>query len=190
MASRNLPRSITPEALKAYAHPLRLEMIRYLGDHGPQTATSLAKALGESTGQTSYHLRQLEKHGLVEEDVGRGKGRERWWRATSFSVDVPALTDPSAVPAARLMLSTMVRHRAEALLHWVNRDSVPEGWEAATHHSSTLALTPEELARLNEAVEAAMEPFERLGRERRESGEAEGMTRVRVYYDAFPLMED
>lgn len=190
MTSRDPPRSISPEALKAYAHPLRLEMIRYLGDHGPQTATSLAKALGESTGQTSYHLRQLAKHGLVEDDPSRGTGRERWWKAASFSVDVPALSDPSAAGAARLMLSTMVRHRAETLQHWVNRGTVPEGWENATHHASTLALTPDELAQLNEAVQEALEPFEQLGRERRDSGEAEGMTRVRVYYDAFPLLED
>src|SRR5690606_4687497 len=100
------------------------------------------------------------------------------------------LTDPSTAPAAQLMLSTMVRHRAETLQHWVSHGSIPEGWENATHHSSTLALTPEELGRLNEAVEKAIEPFTRIAQERAESGEAEGMTRVRVYYDAFPLIED
>jgi DNA-binding transcriptional ArsR family regulator len=64
-----------------------MAMYAYLTDHGSATATSLARALDESTGQTSYHLRQLERHGLVEEDAGRGTGRERLWKSVGFRLD-------------------------------------------------------------------------------------------------------
>lgn len=40
----------------------------------------MAKALGESTGTTSYHLRKLAEQHLIEEIPERSAGRERWWR--------------------------------------------------------------------------------------------------------------
>lgn len=65
---------------KALAHPLRQEMLRHLDRQGPATSTTLAEALGESTGTTSYHLRVLADAGVIEEAPGHGDGRERWWR--------------------------------------------------------------------------------------------------------------
>jgi DNA-binding transcriptional ArsR family regulator len=75
--------SITPDmaGLKALSHPTRLRMLGLLRIDGPATATSLATRLGINTGQTSYHLRQLAQHGFVVDDLERGNGRERWWKA-------------------------------------------------------------------------------------------------------------
>ncbi|KRV48871.1 ArsR family transcriptional regulator [Wenjunlia vitaminophila] len=70
-----------PAALKALAHPLRLKILRHLGVNGPATSTTLAAALGENTGTLSYHLRRLERGGLIEDVPERATGRERWWRA-------------------------------------------------------------------------------------------------------------
>jgi DNA-binding transcriptional ArsR family regulator len=70
---------------KALAHPLRQEMLRHLDAHGPATSTTIAGALGENTGTTSYHLRVLADAGVIEEVPERANGRERWWR--SFPVD-------------------------------------------------------------------------------------------------------
>jgi DNA-binding transcriptional ArsR family regulator len=67
------------DALRLLAHPLRQRIERELR-RGPVTATTLAQALGESTGLTSYHLRELAKHGFVEEVPELARGRERWWR--------------------------------------------------------------------------------------------------------------
>lgn len=67
------------EAIRLLAHPLRQRIERELR-RGPVSATSLARALGESTGLTSYHLRKLAEYGFVEEAPELGRGRERWWR--------------------------------------------------------------------------------------------------------------
>lgn len=76
------PRDIADvEELRTLAHPLRQRILRHLGQHGPGTASALAKALGESSGATSYHLRMLARHAFVEEVPERAHGRERWWRA-------------------------------------------------------------------------------------------------------------
>lgn len=82
VADQGQPREITDAAeLRALRHPLRRRMLQTLGRTGPATATALARALGENTGATSYHLRRLAEHGFVEDDPERGQGRERWWRA-------------------------------------------------------------------------------------------------------------
>jgi DNA-binding transcriptional ArsR family regulator len=69
-----------PARLKALAHPMRRRMLRHLSTHGPATSTTLGELLDAKTGTTSYHLRQLEKHGFIEEIPERSAGRERWWR--------------------------------------------------------------------------------------------------------------
>src|SRR3954451_17844677 len=68
-------------ALRALAHPLRSRLLGQLRTNGPATASQLGREVGESSGSTSYHLRQLEQYGFVEEIEGRGTARERWWRA-------------------------------------------------------------------------------------------------------------
>jgi DNA-binding transcriptional ArsR family regulator len=76
------PRRVVGDAKrwKALSHPLRQEMLRHLDANGPATSTTLAEALGESTGTTSYHLRVLADAGVIEEVPGRAGARERWWR--------------------------------------------------------------------------------------------------------------
>jgi DNA-binding transcriptional ArsR family regulator len=85
------PRPVTGDARrwKAMSHPLRREMLRHLGEHGTASSTTLAEALGESTGTTSYHLRVLADAGVIEEVPGQTNGRERWWRTVSVDLREP-----------------------------------------------------------------------------------------------------
>src|SRR5579872_5768112 len=72
---------LTPAELRALAHPLRIRIMMHLGANpGPTTSAGLARGLNESTGATSYHLRQLAKFGLIEEVPDYGTARERGWR--------------------------------------------------------------------------------------------------------------
>lgn len=75
---------VSPDArsLRGLAHPLRLELLGLLRMDGPATATQLAERTGQSSGATSYHLRQLAAYGFVVEDARRTTGkRDRYWRA-------------------------------------------------------------------------------------------------------------
>src|SRR3954468_4033452 len=72
-----------PRAMRAYAHPVRLALVGLVRRPGPLTATQAAARLGESSGTTSFHLRQLAKYGFCEE-AGGGKGREKPWRGTEL----------------------------------------------------------------------------------------------------------
>jgi DNA-binding transcriptional ArsR family regulator len=97
VADQGEPRELTdPGALKALAHPLRQRILRQLDRDGPATSTTLARALGENTGATSYHLRQLAEHGFVEDVPDQGQGRERWWRARRQDIRFPPRSTMSA----------------------------------------------------------------------------------------------
>ncbi|MDP2774304.1 MAG: helix-turn-helix domain-containing protein [Nocardioides sp.] len=86
----------SPQALKALTHPVRLRMLGLLRTEGPATATRLATRLGLNSGATSYHLRQLARHGFVVDDEERGNARERWWRAARSTATDNTAADPDA----------------------------------------------------------------------------------------------
>lgn len=108
-------------ALLGLAHPLRVQLYDALSSQGPATASDLTRRLGESSGSTSYHLRQLERHGFVETDPDRGNRRERWWRATREFIQTRSrdyADDPATAQAHRLLSDEWVRTRRARQDHW------------------------------------------------------------------------
>ncbi|MFI9598450.1 ArsR/SmtB family transcription factor [Streptomyces sp. NPDC052043] len=93
MAERPETRVLTGPDLKAFykalSNPVRRDILSYLGEHGEANSTSVAKALGESTGTTSYHLRKLAELKLIGEIEERSSGRERWWRSLMTDILTP-----------------------------------------------------------------------------------------------------
>lgn len=188
---------LDPEGLKAYAHPLRMAILRYLQNHGAATSTSLAEHLSQSTGQTSYHLRQLAKHGLIEDVPGRGTGRERWWRGRSTGVDLATmLTDEATAHAADVLLAEMLRDRTETLARWIGGLSRAVEHEEiasrALHSQSTIMLTPDELAELSETLSETITKFTARFSARFDGDDdvPPDAVRVRAYIDVFPLLDD
>lgn len=184
-------RAIGPDELKALAHPLRMAMYDYLSEHGSATASQLGRHLGESSGQTSYHLRQLEKHGFVEDDPAHTRGRDRWWRTVGYSLDGrDMLRDPRTADAAKALLQGVVAERAKVLQRWLSTGDTPE-WEAASLNDSTTAdLTLEEMQRVVLAVQEIVDGAVKQAKARKAAGETQGRRRVRIYFDALPLPLD
>lgn len=191
-----LAQSIDARAMKAFAHPLRMAMYDYLNDYGSATATLLARHTGESTGQTSYHLRQLERHGFVQEDTGRGSGRERWWKAVGFRVEGTALSEDAGTrPAVVTMLQHQVAQRAESLREWFARsESEPQEWQlSSTTNRSTVPMTKAETAALRDELMEVVDAHSRRAKARHgEDVEVadDEVRRVRLYLDIFPLAQD
>ena len=207
-----LARPIDASAMKAFAHPLRMAMYDFLNDHESATATMLARHTGESTGQTSYHLRQLARHGFVEEDTTRGSGRERWWKAVGFRMDgIELAQDSGTRPAVVAMLQNQVSQRSEALSAWFQRNETEsKAWRDSSMNSRTTAkMTAQEAADLNAALmqtihdhtEAAKarhsgEPAGQGRSDGQDGSEGEGTSeseetrQVRIYLDSFPLPAD
>jgi predicted ArsR family transcriptional regulator len=178
-----------PRALRALAHPTRLELMGLLRRGGPLTATQAGEQMGESAACCSFHLRQLAKYGLVEE-AGGGRGRERPWRATAISTEWAARGSDEESDAAGALLSRLVIERyMQNAIGWLERrgSEDPEWVEAATINDSLIHMTVEELREFEEKIRSLLEPYLR----RLESGEppAAGARPVNVIALAFPLAE-
>ncbi|MDF5752222.1 helix-turn-helix domain-containing protein [Spongiactinospora sp. TRM90649] len=98
-----------PGRLRALSHPLRLRMLKHLGLHGPATSTTLGELFGVKTGTTSYHLRQLERYGFIEEIPERSAGRERWWRKSREQRDLRMPPPGTLPPEDRAVLAELLR---------------------------------------------------------------------------------
>ncbi|WP_206155759.1 ArsR/SmtB family transcription factor [Cellulomonas taurus] len=192
---------VNASALKALAHPLRTAMLSRLMDHGSATATQLAKELGESTGQTSYHLRQLERHGLVEDDPEHAGGRERWWRPVEFRAQVAELRDD---PQGRAGLDSArqwaLADRVQVLSRWGAQAFDDSIWsEPATMLTTGGRLTVEEAEELSAALEDVVRTHLERAREaeQREAGQPgaghddadAARRRIRVYVDVIPVVD-
>jgi len=141
-------------AVKALTHPLRLRLLDLLRYDGPATASELGRRLDESSGATSYHLRQLARHGFVEDAPG-SHGRERRWRYRERPVVVPADDGQS-----RGLLAQILSREAHALDRYLASRTPGDAWdEASFFRSRALRLTPEELDALRRGLEALLAPL-------------------------------
>ncbi|MFG3657232.1 ArsR/SmtB family transcription factor [Streptomyces sp. NPDC047706] len=179
-------RSLDARSLRGLAHPLRMQLLRALRQDGPATASLLAERLGESSGATSYHLRQLAAHGFVEDAPEHGKGRERWWRAAdagiSFDSGLLAGADPATRGAADTFLHEIASTHARELATWVGtREDWQPAWAQATDMSDwTLRLTPDRARELIGRMHELLEDY-------RDEEDAPGAERVRVHTHTFPI---
>ena len=107
------------QLLRAMAHPLRIQLIGALRKDGPATASEMARRFGESSGSTSYHLRELEKYGFVEEAAERNRGRTKHWRAVDEGMEWSIDTRRSrASPGSSVLGRELVAEYSRWLLRW------------------------------------------------------------------------
>lgn len=175
---------LTAASLKALAHPLRVQLLGLLRADGPSTATALGARVGESSGTTSYHLRQLAAADFVVEDTTRGNGRERWWRSAQDSTRLETARlddDPATQAAVDAYLGAVVRTSARRLDTWVATSREwPKPWrEAGGMSDDLLSLSAAELLRLGKELEAVVASYRRAPKR--------GDQRVAVHWTAFPV---
>jgi DNA-binding transcriptional ArsR family regulator len=152
-----------PKALRALAHPLRLELLDRLMSFGEQTAAQCAEALGSTASNCSYHLRALARVGLVEASSSDDR-RERPWRATSTGLEFGPADEGTSVAAAgaAVALDELALARDEELTRRAHRRhrEQPTDWRTAeTFHTYGLRLTAAELARLVDGIDRLVRPF-------------------------------
>lgn len=176
-----------PGALRALAHPLRARLLAELRLRGPATASELARRVGQSSGATSYHLRQLERYGFIGEAPEQPSRRERRWRAlhASTRLDPTRLTAEGAdvlddFDAIRLGRLVQLAQR------WPGERAgwSPE-WRSASGLSDAVArLTPQAAAKLHEGLAALLEQLEE------ESAGGDDLAWVTVHLHSVPRRDD
>jgi len=184
-------RVVDMESLKALAHPLRVRILDTLSTYGEFTASGLGERLGESSGATSYHLRQLEKHNFVREVVGKGTGRERWWERVPGGITIDSPRDdstPSERAASRLVLREWMTNRTILLNDFLDRgeEVLAKDWvEASTISMSNLHLTREQTAELTARIMSVVDEYVVAYRGQRVPGSRPVQTQVNV----FPVLD-
>ncbi|MDJ0346880.1 winged helix-turn-helix domain-containing protein [Streptomyces sp. H10-C2] len=154
-------RHIDARSLRGLAHPLRMRILEFLNLDGPATSTRLAERLGENTGTVSWHLRQLAEHGFIEEEVGRGTKRERWWRAVKERRTLNS-TEFRYDPDTRGALSVYIHELVQQTFGRV-ADYLADEWDGAWQGIGTLAdrtdlrMTPAQLHALNTELLAVID---------------------------------
>jgi DNA-binding transcriptional ArsR family regulator len=151
-----------PQNLRGLAHPLRLRLLGLLREDGPSTATKLAERVGQSSGATSYHLRQLADYGFIVEDPERtSAGRERWWKAAHRITDVskPEIRNtPVEAEGFMRALAAELYQKIDAFVSEL--PTMPEEWdESSTLSDTMLRLTPEEAKELRRELIGLMERY-------------------------------
>jgi hypothetical protein len=173
----------------ARGHPLRVALLDLMAGRDTLTATQAAAELGESSGACSFHLRQLERYGLIEEAPGP-PGRVRPWRLTAAE---PAAAEPAAGESAAgeygdADFAELARElENEGYRRWLaGRETAPAGWRDEAF-STVLYLTPEELDQVAAAIRAVLTPYgDRAAAGRRHAGES--VLPVAVVARMFPLL--
>jgi Helix-turn-helix domain len=167
-------------------HPVRAELLELIRRDGVVTATDAARELGGSTGLYSFHLRQLARHGVIEE-APSPRGRVRPWRlAGQGTAEFPAGRQPR--PAGDAELSAVARGlEDESYRRWLeHRDAAPGRWRRDEAFSQVLYLTPDEMAGMAEVIRALIAQYRH--REDRPAARPAEAAPVAVVARLFPLL--
>jgi len=152
------------DAMRALAHPGRLAILHFLLSAKARTATECAAEIGATPSACSYHLRELERFGLVERAEPSGDGRARPWKAAAigFSVGRDWSNDSTAALAAGHAIRNAGLAENSRLIHrFVEAvDGLDPRWQSASDfHNFELLVTPTELEDLNSQVAAVLSHY-------------------------------
>jgi DNA-binding transcriptional ArsR family regulator len=155
-----------PKAIRALAHAARLEVISELySTQASRTATELAAQTGLTPSAMSYHLRALQKWGIVVPAATAGDARERRWKAAGTDFTIHSLGGVAGPEIAVLDLE-LDAYRRRALAYAKARNERREAGDSTEGPSSVvlasnlLYLTQEQRAELTRRVFDLLRDYE------------------------------
>lgn len=144
-----------PKAYRVLAHGVRRQLLDVLGSQEQLTATEAARRIGVTPSAMSYHLRALQKWGIVERVDTAGDGREHPWRLTARSITIQTQGGPRDQRA-------FIAQFADQLTAAMTGASGKGGHVQVS--TSTALMTPDEERELAEQIEKLFEQYERRRR--------------------------
>ncbi len=172
-----------PRAIRALAHPARQLVIDELYSGRVLTATECAELAGLTPSAMSYHLRALERWGIVVRADESTDGRERPWRAPAQGLMIPSQSTPSG----RLANQAMMRVAVDRMLELFADMPEDDPWDDASVMSrSRLWLTHEETQQLNTELQ---ELVDRYRKDRTKADHPENTRSVHTMFTVVPAGE-
>ncbi len=173
------------DAMRVLVHPVRWTIVELLSVERTATNDRCAEVLGTTSASCAFHLRQLERSGLVTEETGPD-GKQ--WRLTHSGESWSTMhSDPGLQRAATALTRQMVEHEAATLVDWVQRSSrYSPSWHEASMISGTKAwLTDDELRRLSLQIVGLMRTY--ADRTHDEAKRPPGSRPVRMFFAGYPF---
>ncbi|WP_427129358.1 ArsR/SmtB family transcription factor [Pseudarthrobacter sp. S9] len=153
-----------PKAIRALAHAARLEVISELySTQVSRTATELAAQTGLTPSAMSYHLRALQKWGIVVPAATAGDARERRWKAAGTDFTIKSGGGVASPEFAVLDLE-LDAYRRRVTAYAKTRDERRQRGEPADSSvvlaSNLLYLTPAQRTELTERLFDLLRDYE------------------------------
>jgi Helix-turn-helix domain len=152
MGDPDRERQVSPQALRALAHPLRWRLLDVLEAEDSATATRCARLTGESVASCAYHLGILAKYGYAEQQPD-APGREKPWRLVSRRQDLSSARLDAEGALAAEAAEAFLDHELVRLKNRLREaDLQPPQWRPWLRGATTV-LTATEYLHLKEQVE-------------------------------------
>jgi DNA-binding transcriptional ArsR family regulator len=150
-----------PRFVKAMSHPLRVRILAMLGER-KSSPRELAQLLGATLGTTAYHVRTLERLGLIElvdERPVRG-AIEHYYRATKR----PGLTDAAWSQAAPIARQAAVGSNLQIIDEYARTSAAAGGFDRDDAHLARRAvrLDAKGFSALSKACAKLLEQAEKI----------------------------
>ncbi|MDQ1740894.1 MAG: hypothetical protein QOE53_2546 [Pseudonocardiales bacterium] len=174
-----------PRAIKALAHPARLAVIDELFAGRKLTATECGEIAGLSASAMSYHLRALEKWGIVRRSEATGDGRERPWEAAGERLMVDSAEPRASAAGEAILVARQLDQQRADILGWISaQDEESAAWyDSTVIGSGVFWLSQEEAKRIGARLSAVLAEIPR-----HTAAEAPaGAHRVRVSVSVVPV---
>ncbi|MFJ2091137.1 helix-turn-helix domain-containing protein [Streptomyces sp. NPDC087901] len=160
-------------------HPIRVALLDLLAETGTVTSTQAAARLGHSSGLCSFHLRQLARHGLIEE-VPHSGGRARPWRLRWTAAEG---TDGLVTDAPEEFAGPARGLEDASYQYWLDhREQAPDEWQRDESFSAVVHLTPDEMAELGASIRRLVAGY------RDRDGRPDGTVAVAAVTRLFPIL--
>jgi predicted transcriptional regulator len=146
-----------PVAIEALASSHRLEIVAALGDAEAASIAALARRLGRTPHSLYYHVKLLERAGVVRLADTRRRGRrdERIWTLTGERIQLDASAgSPGSIVKTSKAIDAMLRltsRELSAALRWYARD--PNAKQRLTGVRMKARLDEKTLARVVGLIE-------------------------------------
>ncbi len=158
------------EQMRTIADPLRLRIIEQLTRQA-MTVTQLAELFGEVPSRLHYHVRELERVGLLKLVETREKGGilEKYYRAVAKTINAPGtllrgVPPDEAIATFHEIIQPFIQEASQAARHIIHIQAWDDPDQVVQLMPEHCWMTVEEFSQVRKQIEGLLKPYkERRG---------------------------
>jgi DNA-binding transcriptional ArsR family regulator len=144
-----------PKAIRALAHPVRLDLLELLVAIGPATAAECGRILQLPQANCSFHLRQLAKYGFVTEAEPGPDRRERRYQMPDSRIRIPG--NPAVGSELR---DVIIGREMQAIADWEQLAGKGPDWQNTGGPVTGVAvMSAAEVSAVKQQLREILEPY-------------------------------